>query len=109
VDDKFCAFVWALLATRDNVVVGVAPEDAAAVYFPPQPSKAKANGKGKNQDISAAVALSPLPPDEVAAQPLDALISEHGGGLRIAVTPDTCFVCITGSHIRVSRSLNSGS
>ncbi|KAG8743228.1 hypothetical protein FRC10_000229 [Ceratobasidium sp. 414] len=103
VDDKFCAFVWGLLATQDKVVVGVAPDGAAAVYFSPQASKTKGTSKGKSKaqpEPTSAVSLSPLSPDEIAAQPLDALITQYGSGLRIAVAPDVSFVCITGSHIR---------
>ncbi|KAG9102569.1 hypothetical protein FRC06_001763 [Ceratobasidium sp. 370] len=102
VDDKFCAFVWGLLATQDNIVVGVAPDGAAAVYFPPQASKTKGTGKGKSkaQPDPTSASLSPLSPDDITTQPLDSLITQYGSGLRIAVAPDVSFVCITGSHIR---------
>ncbi|KAG9096321.1 hypothetical protein FS749_008741 [Ceratobasidium sp. UAMH 11750] len=103
VDDKFCAFVWELLTRQENVAVGVAPDGAAAVYFPPQASKAKGTGKNKGKgqpDPTSAASLSPLSPDEITTQPLDALLAQYGGGLRIAVAPDVSFVCITGSHIR---------
>ncbi|KAG8693487.1 hypothetical protein FRC09_010467 [Ceratobasidium sp. 395] len=100
VDDKFCAFIWSWLASQSGVVVGVAPSGAEAVYFPPRTGEAKVaiKGKSKAQPDSAA-SLSPLPPDE-ATQPLDVLVTKYGGGLRIAVAPDVCFACITGSHIR---------
>ncbi|EUC63046.1 B-block-binding subunit of tfiiic protein [Rhizoctonia solani AG-3 Rhs1AP] len=98
VDDKLCSFVWSLLATQDNVVIGLAPDEAAAVYFPPQ-SSASRKGKEKHEDNSS-VSLEPLPPDEFNSTPLETLVDSYGSSLRIAVTPETCFECITGSHIR---------
>ncbi|CUA70965.1 Titin [Rhizoctonia solani] len=98
VDDKLCSFVWSLLATQDNVVIGLAPDGAAAVYFPPQ-SSASRKGKEKEEDNFGA-SLEPLPPDEFNSTPLEALVVSYGSSLRIAVTPETCFECITGSHIR---------
>ncbi|CAE6459542.1 unnamed protein product [Rhizoctonia solani] len=98
VDDKLCSFVWSLLATQDNVVIGLAPDEAAAVYFPPQ-SSASRKGKEREEDNSS-VSLEPLPPDEFNSTPLETLVESYGSGLRIAVAPETCFECITGSHIR---------
>ncbi|KAH7333608.1 hypothetical protein B0J17DRAFT_709232 [Rhizoctonia solani] len=100
VDDKLCSFVWSLLATQNNVVIGLAPDGAAAVYFPPQMSASR-KGKEKDEDNLGA-SLEPLPPDEFKSTPLETLVELYGGSLRIAVTPETCFECITGSHIRVS-------
>ncbi|CAE7225830.1 unnamed protein product [Rhizoctonia solani] len=98
VDDKLCSFVWSLLATQDNVVIGLAPDGAAAVYFPPQMSASR-KGKEKEEDSSSA-SLEPLPPDEFNSTSLETLVEVHGTNLRIAVAPETCFECITGSHIR---------
>ncbi|CAE6488685.1 unnamed protein product [Rhizoctonia solani] len=98
VDDKLCSFAWSLLATQDNVVIGLAPDEAAAVYFPPQMSASR-KGKEKDEDNFGA-SLEPLPPDEFNSTPLESLVEIYGSSLRIAVTPETCFECITGSHIR---------
>ncbi|QRV85442.1 B-block-binding subunit of tfiiic protein [Ceratobasidium sp. AG-Ba] len=103
VDDKFCAFVWTVLAIQDHVVVGVVPEGAATVYFPPQPSKIKADGKGKTKKDTVSISLTPLPSNEVSNQSLDSLMAKYGDALRVAVEPDICFVCLTGSHIRPSK------
>ncbi|CAE6468822.1 unnamed protein product [Rhizoctonia solani] len=98
VDDKLCSFVWSLLATQNNIIIGLAPAGAAAVYFPPQMSASR-KGKEKDEDnIGASIEL--LPPDEFKSTRLETLVELYGGSLRIAVTPETCFECITGSHIR---------
>ncbi|CAE6432020.1 unnamed protein product [Rhizoctonia solani] len=82
VDDKLCSFAWSLLATRDNVVIGLAPEGAAAVYFPPQMGASR-KGKEKDEDNFGA-SLEPLPPEEFASTPLETLVEIYGGSLRIA-------------------------
>ncbi|CAE6398352.1 unnamed protein product [Rhizoctonia solani] len=98
VDDKLCSFVWSLLATQHNVVIGLAPDGAEAVYFPPQMS---ASRKGKDKDEeNFSSSLELLTPDEFTSTPLDNLLELYNSSLRIAVTPETCFKCITGSHIR---------
>ncbi|ELU38518.1 b-block binding subunit of TFIIIC domain-containing protein [Rhizoctonia solani AG-1 IA] len=98
VDDKLCAFVWSLLATQDNVVIGLAPDGAEAVYFPPQMSASR-KGKDKDED-NIGSSLVTLPRDEFTSTPLNNLLELYGTTLRIAVTPETCFKCVTGSHIR---------
>ncbi|KAF8687602.1 B-block binding subunit of TFIIIC, partial [Rhizoctonia solani] len=98
VDDKLCAFVWSLLATQDNVVIGLTPDGAEAVYFPPQMSASR-KGKDKDED-NIGSSLVTLPRDEFTSTPLNNLLELYGTTLRIAVTPETCFKCVTGSHIR---------
>ncbi|KAG8731722.1 hypothetical protein FRC11_002795, partial [Ceratobasidium sp. 423] len=96
--DKLCSFALSLLATRDNVAICLAPEGAAAVYFPPQISASR-KGKEKDEDNFGA-SLEPLPPDEFSSTPLETLVETYGTNLRITETLDTCFECTTGSHIR---------
>ncbi|KAF8604424.1 hypothetical protein BDV93DRAFT_522539 [Ceratobasidium sp. AG-I] len=101
VDDKLYAFVWSFLVKQSTVVVGTAPEDAPMVYCPPQ---ASASRKGKeNTSTATAQSLTPLSADEIATHSLEALVVKHGSELRIAVSPDACFIRITGSHIRSPR------
>ncbi|KAJ1300711.1 hypothetical protein OPQ81_002356 [Rhizoctonia solani] len=66
--------------------------------FPPQMSVSR-KGKEKDEENLGA-SLEPLTSDEFTSTPLEALVEIYGSSLRIAVTPETCFECITGSHIR---------
>ncbi|KDN35121.1 hypothetical protein RSAG8_11854, partial [Rhizoctonia solani AG-8 WAC10335] len=81
VDDKLCSFAWSLLATQDNVVIGLAPGGAAAVYFPPQMSASR-KGKEKDEDNFGA-SLEPLPPDEFNSTPLESLVEIYGSSFML--------------------------
>ncbi|KAI0935940.1 hypothetical protein AcV5_004217 [Taiwanofungus camphoratus] len=105
IDDAFCAFVWAVIVQQPGIRVGIVPPGAAAeVYIAPQVSakkKAKAKGEEIVEDFGPATALKTIP--DATIRSLEELRQEYGGGLRIAVDPETTFAAITGSHIRPSK------
>lgn len=103
-DDAFHAFFWSVLVQHPTVLVGVVPPGAATeVYIAPQASaKRKVKAKGEELVEETASALDVIP--DAKSQPLDCLKRDYGDALRIAVTPETSFAAITGSHIRVGNS-----
>jgi hypothetical protein len=106
IDDAFCAFVWDIVVQQPTVRVGTVPSGAAAeVYIAPQASaKKKAKAKGEDHLEEAPPVLDLVPDANVKT--LDQLKAEYGERLRIAVDPETSFVAITGSHLRVRRAAN---
>lgn len=83
------------------VRVGVVPPGTTSeVYVAPQTS-AKRKAAAKGEDV-----IEDTPPvlqviEDAHEQSLEELKHRYGDGLRIAVDPETSFVAITGSHIRV--------
>lgn len=112
VDAAYCAFVWSIIVPQPEVRVGLAPEGEPEVFVAPQPSKGTKQKKKKaeeedddDDDVAAAGALEVV--DDAAVRSLEDLKAQYGDHLRIAVDPQTSFVAITGSHIRVrSRTRN---
>ncbi|KAG8858551.1 hypothetical protein FRB96_005223 [Tulasnella sp. 330] len=106
-DYAFKSFVWSLIIQEPTVTVGLVPEGSAPVCIAPQPSavrKSKANAASSaTLSITSPAALQALDPREVADVGLEDLVAKHGNTLRIAVDHETCFVAITGSHVRPSK------
>lgn len=105
VDDDFYAFVWSIVVQQPTVRVGTIPVGGATeVYIAPQVSaRRKAKEKGEEHIEEIAPVLDIVL--DAKTRSLDDLKAEYGDQLRIAVDPETSFAAITGSHIRVSKSL----
>ena len=110
VDDAFCAFVWAVIVQQPGVRVGTVPPEgpgSAEVYIAPQASavrKAKARGEEGEDPAALTPAATGLEiVDDATVRSLEDLRAQYGDRLRIAVDPETTFVALTGSHIRVRR------
>lgn len=101
VDDAFCAFLWSIVVQQPAVRVGVVPPGTTSeVYIAPQTS-AKRKAAAKGEDV-----VEDTPPvlqiiEDAREHTLEELKHRYGDDLRIAVDPETSFVAITGSHIRV--------
>lgn len=114
-DHTFRSFVWSLIVREPTVTVGLVPEGSAPVCIAPQPSavrkKSKANAGSTNATLSitSPAALQPLDSGEVTQVSLGGLVAKYGNTLRIAVDHETCFVAITGSHVRVSLAMKPSS
>jgi len=101
VDDAFCAFLWSIVVQQPAVRVGVVPPGTTSdVYVAPQTSakrKAAAKGEGVVEDTPPVLQII----EDAREHTLEELKHRYGDDLRIAVDPETSFVAITGSHIRV--------
>ncbi|KAG9026312.1 hypothetical protein FRB95_009009 [Tulasnella sp. JGI-2019a] len=108
-DRAFKSFIWSLIVREPTTTVGLVPEGSAPVCIAPQPSamrkKGKADAGASNSTIlpSSPAALQPLDPTEVAETTLEDLVVKYGNTLRIAVDHETCFLAITGSHVRPGK------
>lgn len=102
VDDTFCAFVWSVVVQQPAVRVGFVPPGVTSeVYVAPQiktKRKAAATGEELVEDKPSLEVIG-----DARGKALEELKQQYGDDLRIAVDPQTCFVAITGSHIRPAK------
>lgn len=92
-----------MIVQQPGVRVGtIPPGTSTEVFIAPQPStkaSGKSNGDVQTQEPLILSTLTIIP--DAALRSMDDLKAEYGETLRIAADPETIFVAITGSPIRV--------
>ncbi|VDB93398.1 unnamed protein product [Peniophora sp. CBMAI 1063] len=106
IDASYFAFLWTVLVSQPSVRVGTVPLEAIGteVWVAPQPKK-------KKDRTTTPVDVEDKDKDEVKLKVVDKTkqlreleeMYGDGGGLRVAVDPETIFVALTGSHIRPTK------